>query len=819
MSFYLDLTAKAAFLEKRIKEKETFDTLAPYLGPDTKPDHSFLHIPKFLKSFDSFELAIVNILLKFVKIWMIIKGTSGSNFHIFTQAGRDGVYICNYTFCHYKTFNNKARYKTLTMIIAATTIVSLIVALVFPGKPIGHAATYNWTQSLWNTLTANYANHASNQSGWAEYSAKDAGISAGATVGLGAAAGSYEETLDADFNDTNLASGWGMDEGSGSYINDSSGNGNVGALTASGVSLVDSADSTTGWSPINGSLSTTTSPIKEGSAALNLIKTVTDQTDIIYEKAISSTNMQNKWINVWLYIASTASRDKMGGSPMILIGSSSYSWYIAKIFNTISLQTGWNLISFNTASPDSTYGTPDLTSVSKIRIDTDAATNSTTYAAGEIIMDDWFLSDSNTLAPTWTASGKYGNALSFDGTDDYLTVPDSNSLDITTAFTFSSWIYLTKSSWPLNEEWATIFTKDNPWGAYWFSIFNDGAIQTFFNGGANQFRSTGAISINAWQHVAVTYDGVTIRNYINGALSGETGWVGSVSANTQNLMFGTTSGNQYHFAGSIDEVRIYSTALTQAQIQAVMENAKSKGDTYVSSGSVKLIIPPAQVTSLAANSGNAQAVLTWTAPTDNGGAIGGYKVYRGTTSGGETLLEAGGCSGLGNVLTCTDAGLTNGTTYYYKITAVNAIGESGQSSEVNATAGYISGICSGIAVYYTDIVGTKTWGPTSGCVAPYVSGPCGVEDSYLVDPAIYPDVDFTTYPAQNACKAIGARLPSKTQLACIYTNRASFGTFQSEYYWSSVPYYQGSSAWGHHLSTNGVTMGAGTNPWRVRCVK
>lgn len=99
--------------------------------------------------------------------------------------------------------------------------------------------------------------------------------------------------------------------------------------------------------------------------------------------------------------------------------------------------------------------------------------------------------------------------------------------------------------------------------------------------------------------------------------------------------------------------------------------------------------PPSQVTGFSATAGNAQAVLNWSAPYDGGSAITGYKVYRGTSSGGETLLASGGCSGLGNVLTCTDTGLANGTAYYYKVSAVNIIGEGSQSIEASVTTANI----------------------------------------------------------------------------------------------------------------------------------
>ncbi|TMC12220.1 MAG: PKD domain-containing protein [Chloroflexi bacterium] len=98
--------------------------------------------------------------------------------------------------------------------------------------------------------------------------------------------------------------------------------------------------------------------------------------------------------------------------------------------------------------------------------------------------------------------------------------------------------------------------------------------------------------------------------------------------------------------------------------------------------------PPGAPTGLTATGGSGQVALSWTAPASNGGVdVNAYRVYRGTSSGSETLLTTGGCSGLGNVLSCTDTGLTNGQTYFYRVSAVNAIGEGAQSTETSVRPG------------------------------------------------------------------------------------------------------------------------------------
>jgi PKD repeat protein len=151
----------------------------------------------------------------------------------------------------------------------------------------------------------------------------------------------------------------------------------------------------------------------------------------------------------------------------------------------------------------------------------------------------------------------------------------------------------------------------------------------------------------------------------------------------------------------------YNTAGTYAATLTVTDSSSPTKKTASSSVSITASpiagTPPGAPTGLTASAGNAQVSLSWTAPSSNGGvAITSYRVYRGTASGGETLLSTGGCSGLGVVLSCTDTGLTNGQTYYYKVSAVNSLGEGAQSNEASAK-------------------------PSSGCVASQLLGNPGFE--------------------------------------------------------------------------------------------
>jgi titin len=91
--------------------------------------------------------------------------------------------------------------------------------------------------------------------------------------------------------------------------------------------------------------------------------------------------------------------------------------------------------------------------------------------------------------------------------------------------------------------------------------------------------------------------------------------------------------------------------------------------------------PPGPPRNLVATPGNAQVILTWSAPLEFFGAsVDLYYIYRGTTSNGETYLTAVP----GNLLTYTDNAVANGVTYYYKVRALNSFGLGPESNEASA---------------------------------------------------------------------------------------------------------------------------------------
>ncbi len=162
------------------------------------------------------------------------------------------------------------------------------------------------------------------------------------------------------------------------------------------------------------------------------------------------------------------------------------------------------------------------------------------------------------------------NCLDFDGTDDYVSVPDITYNNITV----EAWIYRESDSgtfehifsdWYDNEESnrAVNFSID-PGDIVGWGISKDGGSQP-------GITSSTTISVGKWYHVAGTYDGATMKVYINGVLeASNTISSGNIHNNVYVKKIGTRATNGQYFNGKIDEFRIWDDARTEAEIRSNM---------------------------------------------------------------------------------------------------------------------------------------------------------------------------------------------------------------------------------------------------------
>jgi hypothetical protein len=190
--------------------------------------------------------------------------------------------------------------------------------------------------------------------------------------------------------------------------------------------------------------------------------------------------------------------------------------------------------------------------------------------SGSVVADGSGSGNGGTVSgAVWTAAGKFGGALSFDGVNDWVTVNDSGSLDLTGAMTLEAWVRPSA----LGGMWRTVVFKERPGGMVYSLYANQDTsrpVGQVFIGSERNAVGSASLPLNAWSHLAATFDGSSLRLYVNGVLVSTTAVTGSMVASTGVLRLGGNSVWSEWFAGVIDEVRVYSRALTQAQVQTDM---------------------------------------------------------------------------------------------------------------------------------------------------------------------------------------------------------------------------------------------------------
>ncbi len=183
--------------------------------------------------------------------------------------------------------------------------------------------------------------------------------------------------------------------------------------------------------------------------------------------------------------------------------------------------------------------------------------------------------------------GNANNAYIFDGINDYILVPDNNSLDLSIGLTITAWIYSSDTSGP-----RVIISKwnDNTWEhSYLFKDHNSSDKLRISLSKGNFYdladiEGSTSITVGKWMCVAVTYDFNTITLYVNGIEDVSSKRTGTIANSVTNMLIGavyTGGGIKEYFSGILDDIRIYNRALSVSEIQALYNENVSSPDLQI----------------------------------------------------------------------------------------------------------------------------------------------------------------------------------------------------------------------------------------------
>jgi len=167
--------------------------------------------------------------------------------------------------------------------------------------------------------------------------------------------------------------------------------------------------------------------------------------------------------------------------------------------------------------------------------------------------------------------GKFGKALAFDGVNEYISIPDSATLNPTSAITIETWIKLSSKS-----AWDTVLSKpytteSSPYQQYSLSLDSTGdkiGFELTTGGLRSEVWSTTSPVTGTWYHFIGVYNGTHMSVYLDGVKENSIVKTGNINNYGMDLSIGRYEPSTVeYFNGIIDEVRIYDYALTDEDVE------------------------------------------------------------------------------------------------------------------------------------------------------------------------------------------------------------------------------------------------------------
>jgi hypothetical protein len=175
--------------------------------------------------------------------------------------------------------------------------------------------------------------------------------------------------------------------------------------------------------------------------------------------------------------------------------------------------------------------------------------------------------DGTVYGATWV-DGKYGKALSFDGTSNYVSVLHNSVFSAPANLTVEGWFKPNTVA----ASYQQIVGKQTGYNEYRLILYGN-TIRGQIYDSSHEYTvnsANGGVYAQAgvWHHVVMTYDGANLRLYVNGILVDTLPLVITINPNTSPLYIGINQATYYPFNGVIDEVHVYNRALSATEIQA-----------------------------------------------------------------------------------------------------------------------------------------------------------------------------------------------------------------------------------------------------------